>query len=133
MEVGRFDMDGGLELTMIHAYIDVQKCDFGGGGVPGELDRIMTVEAFKELGKGVGTMRPKEEIVLNKTQPETWFLESRVKEILFKETHEQVCIGTGHACAHGGSLSLEVIPGVKEEIVVGKDKLCKLDKELSGW
>ena len=29
MEVGRFDMDGGLELTMIHAYIDVQKCDFG--------------------------------------------------------------------------------------------------------
>ena len=35
LEVGRFDMDGGVELTMIHTYIDVQKCDFGGGGVPG--------------------------------------------------------------------------------------------------
>ena len=56
LEVGRFDMDGGVELTMIHTYIDVQKCDFGGGGVPGELDRIAAVEAFKELGEGVGTM-----------------------------------------------------------------------------
>ena len=66
MEVGRFDMDGGLELTMIHAYIDVQKCDFGVGGVPSELDGIAAVEAFKKLGEGVGTMRPKEEISLIK-------------------------------------------------------------------
>ena len=35
-------------------------------------------------------------------------LESRVKEILFKETDEQVCIGRGHTCAHGGSLNLEL-------------------------
>ena len=56
LEVGRFDMDGGVELTMIHAYIDVQKCDFGGEGVPGELDGIAAVEAFKELGEGVGTI-----------------------------------------------------------------------------
>jgi hypothetical protein len=33
---------------MIHMYIDVQKCDFRGGGVPGELDGIAAVEAFKE-------------------------------------------------------------------------------------
>jgi hypothetical protein len=26
MEVGRFDMNGGVELTMIHVHIDVQKC-----------------------------------------------------------------------------------------------------------
>ena len=32
LEVGRFDMDGGVELTMIHTYIDFQKCDFRGGG-----------------------------------------------------------------------------------------------------
>ena len=49
LEVGRFDMDGGVELTMIHTYIDIQKCDFGGGGVLGELDGIVAVEAFKEL------------------------------------------------------------------------------------
>ena len=46
-------MDGGVELTMTHTYIDVQKCDCGGGGVPGELDGIAAVEAFKELGEGV--------------------------------------------------------------------------------
>ena len=32
MEVGGFDMDGGVELAMIHTHVDVQKCDFGGGG-----------------------------------------------------------------------------------------------------
>jgi hypothetical protein len=40
VEVGRFEMDGGMKLTMIHMYIDVQKCDFGRGGVPGELDGL---------------------------------------------------------------------------------------------
>ena len=63
LEVGRFEMDGGVELTMIHMHIDIQKCDFGGGGVPGELGGIAAVEAFKELGEGVETMRPKEENV----------------------------------------------------------------------
>ena len=133
MEVGRFDMDGGLELAMIHAYIDVQKCDFGGGGVPGELNGIAAVQAFKELDEGVWTVRPKEENVINKTQPEAGFLDNRVKEILFKETHEQVGIGRGHTGAHGVSLNLEVISGVKGEMVVCKDKLVKLDKKLSGW
>ena len=108
-------------------------CDFGGGGVPGELDGIAAVEAFKELGEGIGTMRPKEENVINKTQPEAGFLDNRVKEILFKETHEQVGIGRGHTGAHGVSLNLEVISGVKGEMVVCKDKLVKLDKKLSGW
>jgi hypothetical protein len=31
------------------------------------------------------------------------------------------------------SLNLEVMFGVKGEMVVGEDKLGKLDKELSGW
>ena len=29
LEVGGFDMDGGMEMTMTEAHIDVQKCDFG--------------------------------------------------------------------------------------------------------
>ena len=61
------------------------------------------------------------------------FGQSRVKEMLFKETHEQVCIGRGHMCVHGGSLNLEVMFGVKREMVVREDELGKLDKELSGW
>ena len=35
--------------------------------------------------------------------------------------------------AHGGSVNLEVISGVKREMVVGEDKLGELDKELSAW
>ena len=37
-------------MSLTHGHIDVHKCDFGGGGVPSELDGIVTVEAFKELG-----------------------------------------------------------------------------------
>ena len=79
-------------------------------------------------------MRPKEENVIDKI-PEAGFVDSRVKEILFKETHEQFGIGRGHTDAHGGSLNLEVISGVKGEMFVGVDvdKLGKLDEELSGW
>jgi hypothetical protein len=38
------------------------------------------------------------------------FLDSGVKEILFKETHEQVGIGRGHMGAHGISLNLNLQP-----------------------
>jgi len=55
--------------------------------VPGELDGIAAVEAFKELGEGVGSMGPKKENVIDEMQPEAGFLDSGVKEILFKETH----------------------------------------------
>ena len=112
LEIGGFDMDGGVELTMIHTYINVKKCDFG-GDVPGELERIAAVEAFKKLGEGVGTMGPKEENFIDKMQPGAGFLDSRVKEILFKETYEQVGPGRGHMGVHGGSLNLEVMFGVK--------------------
>ena len=50
-----------------------------------------------------------------------------------EENPVQVSIGSGHACAHGGSINLEVMPGVEGEMVVGEDKLGKLNKELSGW
>ena len=41
-------------------------------------------------------MRQKEENVIDKMQSEAGFLESGVKEILFKETQEQIGIGRGH-------------------------------------
>jgi hypothetical protein len=40
LEVGEFDIDGCVEMTMIRTNINVQKFDSGGGGVPGELDGI---------------------------------------------------------------------------------------------
>ena len=38
----------------------------------------------------------------------------------------------GHTGALGHASYLEVIMGVKGDVVVGEDKLCELDKELSG-
>jgi hypothetical protein len=55
-----------------------------------------------------------------------------MKEILFKEFYEWVDIGEGHLSANGSPLDLEVMLGVKGEMVEGEDKLGKLVNELSG-
>ena len=47
--------------------------------------------------------------------------------------HEQVSIGGGHTGAHGRTFDLEELSGGEGEIVVGKDKLCELEEEFSGW
>ena len=51
--VGGFIMDRGVELTMVDADIDVQNGVVGEGSVPGEMDRIATVELFQESSEGV--------------------------------------------------------------------------------
>ena len=56
--IGGFNTDRGAELTMIDVNIDVQKSDMEGGSVPSEVDRIVTVELFKENSKGVRPMGP---------------------------------------------------------------------------
>ena len=48
-----------------------------------------------------------------------------MKEILFKETHEQVGIGRGHTGTHGCALNLKVMEEVEGEVVVGKDELSE--------
>ena len=45
-------------MTVVDAHIKVQKIYMGGGNVPGEVDGIATVELFKEISKGVGSMGP---------------------------------------------------------------------------
>ena len=96
--------------------------------MPSESDGIAAVEMCKELSEGVGTMRSKEENVIDKSSQRL----CEVKEILFKETHKQVCIGRGCMCAHGGSFYLEVMPRVEGEMFVGENKLFEFDKELNG-
>ena len=48
-----FDVDGSAELTLLDVNIEIQEGDMRLGGVPGEVDRIATVEPFKEGGEGV--------------------------------------------------------------------------------
>ena len=75
----------------------------------------MIIKALKELGEGVGTMRPEEKDI-NKIQSEAGLLENGMEEVLFKEAHEQV--GVGGAAMLGD---------------VSKDELDERDKKLSGW
>ena len=35
--------------------------------------------------------------------------------------------------AHGCAIDLEEMSGVSGEVVLGKDKLCELEEEMSGW
>ena len=116
--VGGFDVDGGAELILVDVNI---KGDMGLGGVLGEVDRVATVEPFKEGDEGVWTM-----------WPEAGFIELRVKEFLLKVAQEQIGIGGGHTSAHDRAFDLEVMMGVGD-VVVGEDKLGEFDKELSGW
>ena len=46
--VDGLDVDGGAELTFVDANIDIQEGDMGLGSVPGDIERIATVEPFKE-------------------------------------------------------------------------------------
>ena len=101
LEVGRFDMDGSMELTVINVHIDVQESDLGGGGVPCAVDMIVIVESFKDGGEGVRTMGPKKECVVDEAQPKAGFVKLGIKEILLKVACEQVRIGRGHTGAHG--------------------------------
>ena len=41
-----------------------------------------------------------------------------MKEIRFKDAHEKVSIGGGDSCAHGSSLELEVMLGVKGKMII---------------
>ena len=56
--VGGFDVDRGVKMTVVNTDIAIQKSDMGGGSVPGEVDRIPTVELFNEISEAVGPMGP---------------------------------------------------------------------------
>ena len=113
---------------MIYALIYVQECELGREGMPSKFDGIVAVKAYMELGEGVGTKSHRRNI-LQKIQPNARFLKSRKKEFLFKEIHEQDGVGRDHSSV----LDIEVMLGVKGEMVVGGDNLGEMDKELSGW
>ena len=103
--IGRFDVDGGVEMTVNQAYINIQKkCGLGGVDVSSELNGLMALEVFKELGEGVGSVGQKEEDIIDKPQPKTGLIKCRIKHVLLKEVHEQVSVGCCHAGAQGGKV-----------------------------
>ena len=57
--VAGFNVDRGMELTLVNANINVQEFYMGLGSVPGKVDGRETVELFKECNTEVRTMWPK--------------------------------------------------------------------------
>ena len=55
LKLGRFGVDGCVGITMFLACI-VQESDLGGGPVPSKINRVTTLETFKELGEEVGSL-----------------------------------------------------------------------------
>ena len=66
---------GGIGVTMIQIYIDIQESDLG-------RDGLTVIQAFKDLDEGVGTL-----------WPEARLLNLGEKEVLFKKAHEQTRVG----------------------------------------
>ena len=105
-------MDRSMEMNTIEVHISAQKCDLGAGGTPNELAGIAAVEEFRELVDGVMNMKPEEKHI-NKMQPQAGLLKSRMKESLFKKTHEKFGLGRDHSYDHGSALDLVVMLGVE--------------------
>ena len=51
---------------------------------------------------------------------------------MLKFALEQVAVGRGHMSANDHGFDLEEVMAVEGEVIVYKDKLCDLGKELSG-
>ena len=60
------------------------------GGRDG-LDRVVTVEGFKEKEKGIIAMNPQQEDIINKSEPKV-SLESSEFEVLFQGSHQEISI-----------------------------------------
>jgi len=71
--VGGFDVDGGAEVRLVNKDVNIQEGDMGRGDGPGKSDRIATIEALKEEEKGIMTMSPQQEDIINKPEPKVRF------------------------------------------------------------
>ena len=53
--------------------VNIQKGDMGRGDGPDKSDRVATIKALKEEEKGIMTMSPQQEDIINKSEPKVRF------------------------------------------------------------
>ena len=70
--IGGFDVDGGAKARLVNKDVKI-KGDMGRGDGPGKSDRVTTIEALKEKEKGIMTMSPQQEDIINKPEPKVRF------------------------------------------------------------
>ena len=62
-----------MEARLVNKDVNIKEGDIGRGDGPGKSDRVMTIEALKEMEKGIMTMSPQQENVINKPEPKVRF------------------------------------------------------------
>ena len=103
-------------------FVDIKESDMEVGDGPGKSDGVVTIEALKEKKKGIMTMSPRQEDIINKPEPKVRFRVFWVQEVLLQGYHEEIGIGGGNP---GCALNLKVMEGVEGEVVVGKDEVSE--------
>ena len=68
--VSGFEVDRGVKTLLVNKYVNIKESDMRGGDGSSKSDRVVTVEAFKEKEKGIVTMSPQQEDVINKPDPD---------------------------------------------------------------
>ena len=86
-------MDGGTEVRLVNKDVNMQEGDMGKGDGPGKSDRIETIEALKEEEKGIMTMSPQQEDIINKPEPKVKFRVFWIQEVRLQGSHEEISIG----------------------------------------
>ena len=70
--VGGFDVSGGAEVRHVNKDVNIQEGDMGRGDGPRKSDRVASIE-LKEKEKGIMTMSPQQEDIINKPEPKVRF------------------------------------------------------------
>ena len=116
---GGFDVDRYAEVRLVNKDVNIQEGDMGRGDGPGKSDRVATIEALREEVKGIMTMSPQQEDIINKPEPKVRF------RVLLQGSYEEISVGWDFVGTHGCALNLKVMEGVEGDVVVGKDEVSE--------
>ena len=71
--VGGFDVNGDAEVRLVNKDVNIQEGDMERGDGPSKSDRVASIEALKEKEKGIMTMSPQQEDIINKPESKVRF------------------------------------------------------------
>ena len=63
-------------------FVDIKESDMEVGDGPGKSDGVVTIEALKEKKKGIMTMSPQQQDVINKHEESSEFWKSSSRDLM---------------------------------------------------
>ena len=71
LAISGLDVERIEETKLVNMHVKIKEGDMGSGD--GKSDRVTTVEALKEKERGIMTMSPQQEDIINKPEPKVRF------------------------------------------------------------